>query len=60
MISKTQNVETEAFKVGFTLLKIKLIEKFNLKIKPTKTKILTTNSIQDIHILFSFQMPFEF
>ena len=55
MISKTQNVEIEAFKVGFILLKIKLIEKFKLKIKPTKTKILTTKSIQDIHI--SFQLP---
>ena len=39
MISNKQNVENEAFKVGFTLLKIKLIEKFKLKIKLTETKI---------------------
>ena len=38
MISKEQNVENKAFKVGFTLLKIKLIEKFHLKIRLTETK----------------------
>ena len=31
MISNKQNVENEAFKVGFTLLKIKLIQKLKLK-----------------------------
>ena len=39
MISNKQNVENEAFKVGFALLKIKLIEKFKLKIELTETKI---------------------
>ena len=39
VISSKQNVENEAFEVGFTLLKIKLIEKFKLKIKLTETKI---------------------
>ena len=39
MISNQQDVENEAFKMGFTLLKIKLIEKFKLKIKLTATKI---------------------
>ena len=39
MISNKQNIENEAFKVGFRPLKIKLIEKFKLKIKLTETKI---------------------
>ena len=39
MISNKQHVNNEAFKVGLTLLKIKLIEKFKLKIKLTETKI---------------------
>ena len=39
MISKKQNVENKAFKVRFTLLKIKLIKKFKLKRKLTETKI---------------------
>ena len=39
MISNKQNVEDKDFKVGFTLLKIKLIENFKLKIKLTETKI---------------------
>ena len=39
MISDKQYVKNEAFKVVFTLLKIKLIKKFNLKIKFTETKI---------------------
>ena len=39
MISNKQNVENEAFKVGFTLLKIKLIEKFKIKMKLIERKI---------------------
>ena len=39
MIFNKQYVENEAFKMGFTLLKIKLVEKFKLKIKLTETKI---------------------
>ena len=39
MISNKQNVENEAVKVVFKLLKIMLIEKFKLKIKPTVTII---------------------
>ena len=39
MISNKQNVEKETFKWMFTLLKIKLIEKFKLKIKLIETKI---------------------
>ena len=39
MISNKQNFENEAFNVGFTLLEIKMIEKFQLKIKLTATKI---------------------
>ena len=35
MISNKQNVENEAFKMCFTLLKVNLIEKFKLKIKLT-------------------------
>ena len=38
LISNKQNVKNEAFKVAFTRLKIKLIEKFKLKIKLTETK----------------------
>ena len=38
MISNKQNVENEASKVGFTLLEIKPIEKFKLKIKLAETK----------------------
>ena len=39
MIFNMQNVENEAFKVGFTLLKIELIERIKLKIKLTETEI---------------------
>ena len=39
MISCKQNFENEAFKMGFTLLKIKLTEKFKLKVKLTVTKV---------------------
>ena len=39
MTSNKQNVENKAFNVGFTLLKIKLLEKIALKIKITETKI---------------------
>ena len=35
MISSKQNFRSEAFKMGFTHLKIKLIEKFKLKINLT-------------------------
>ena len=38
MISNKQNVENEAFKVGVTLLKVKLIGKFKLKNKLTEKK----------------------
>ena len=38
MISKKQNAENEAFKVVFTLIKIKLIENSKIKIKLTETK----------------------
>ena len=39
MMSNNQNFENEAFKVGFVLLKIKIIEKFKLKINFIETKI---------------------
>ena len=39
MISDKHNVANEAFKVGSTLLKMKLIEKSKVKIKLTDTKI---------------------
>ena len=39
MISHKQNFENEAFTVGFVLQKIKIIEKFKLKIILTETKI---------------------
>ena len=38
-ISNKQNVKSKAVEVGFTLLKINLIEKFKLKTKLTETKI---------------------
>ena len=39
MISNKQKVENGTFKVGFALLRIKLIKKFRVKIKLTETKI---------------------
>ena len=39
MTSNKQIVENEAFKMGFTLLKIKPIEKFKPEIKLTHKKI---------------------
>ena len=33
IISNEQNVENEAHKIGFTLLKIKIIERFKLKLR---------------------------
>ena len=39
MISNKEDFENEAFTVGFTLMKIKLIERFTLKIKLAETKI---------------------
>ena len=39
MICNRPDIEHEAFNMDFTLLKIKLIEKFKLKIKLTETKI---------------------
>ena len=50
MISNKQNFENEAFKVDFVLLKIKIIEKFKLKINDKK---LIINSLQDLQNLFS-------
>ena len=38
MISSEQNFENEVYKVGFVLLKIKITEKFKLKVKLTETK----------------------
>ena len=59
MISNKQNVKNEAFKVGFTLLKIELLEKFKLKIN-LLYKFNNQFSIQDVQNIFSFQTPFEF
>ena len=39
MIWNRQNIDNEAFTQVFTLLKIKLKENFNLKIKLTETKL---------------------
>ena len=39
MICNRQNIDNGAFTQVFTLLKIKLKEKFNLKIKLTETKL---------------------
>ena len=39
MISDEQNFENEAFKMGFVIPKIRIKEKFKLKIKLTETKI---------------------
>ena len=59
MISSKQNLENEAYKVGLTLLEIKIIEKFKLKINVTQTKKLKINSIQDLENLFIFQTQFK-
>ena len=39
MIPIKQHFENEALKVGFVLLKIKVIKQFKLKMKFTETKI---------------------
>ena len=54
-------LKIEAFKKGFTHLKIKIIRKLRLKIKLTQTKIQKSiSSMQVVSDLFSFQTPLNF
>ena len=57
MISSKQNFEDKAYKVGFTLPKIKMIETIKLNLLKQKFK---DHSHKDLENLFSFQTPFKF
>ena len=61
VISNKQNVENEVFKLGFKLRKIKLIEKFKLKIKVIETKVeqSTQNKIYRIFSDSKCRLNFE-
>ena len=53
-VTDKQNFENEAFEVGFVLLKIKIIEKFELN------KNLIINSIQDLQNLSASKRRLNF